>query len=108
MHAVIFIGFMSLLLRKLQLIAIGYRESAAFPEAFAGPFAAFKDAVELAVVAAGPLRALPPLRRPAARLERNREAILVLSLILAIMATDFAFDGFRFALLSDTFPAIAH
>ena len=37
------------------------------------------------------------LRPP--RLERNREAILVLSLILAIMVTDFAFDGFRFALL---------
>ena len=108
MHAVIFLGFMSLLLRKLQLIAIGYRESAAFPEAFAGPFAAFKDAVELAVVAAV-LYALYRrfVARPA-RLERNREAIVVLSLILAIMATDFAFDGFRFALLSDTFPAIAH
>ena len=33
MHAVIFLGFMSLLLRKLQLIAIGYDESAAFPGA---------------------------------------------------------------------------
>ena len=108
MHAVIFLGFMSLLLRKLQLIAIGYRESASFPDAFGGPFAAFKDAIEVAVVAAV-LYALYRrfVARPA-RLERNREAVLVLALILAIMVTDFAFDGFRFALLSDRFPAIAH
>ena len=107
MHAVIFLGFMSLLLRKLQLIAIGYRETATFPDAL-GPFAAVKDAVELAVVAAV-LYALYRrfVARPA-RLERNREAVLVLSLILAIMVTDFAFDGFRFALLSDRVPAIAH
>ena len=32
----------------------------------------------------------------------------MLSLILAIMVTDFAFDGFRFALLAERFPAIAH
>jgi Fe-S oxidoreductase len=108
MHAVLFLGFMSLLLRKLQLIAIGYREGASFPEAFGGPFAAFKDAVELAVTGAV-LYALYRrfVTRPA-RLERNREAILVLSLILAIMVTDFAFDGFRFALLAARFPAIAN
>jgi Fe-S oxidoreductase len=108
MHAVIFLGFMSLLLRKLQLIAIGYRESASFPEAFGGPFAAFKDAIEVAVVVAV-LYALYRrfvIRPP--RLERNREAVFVLCLILAIMVTDFAFDGFRFALLSDRFPAIAY
>jgi len=34
------------------------------------------------------------------RLEPNREAILILSLIAAIMVTDFAFDGFRFAKLA--------
>ena len=108
MHAVIFLGFMSLLLRKLQLIAIGYSEAASFPDAFGGPFAAFKDGVEVAVVAAvlyafyRRFIARPP------RLERNGEAVLVLSLILAIMVTDFLFDGFRFALLSDRVPAIAH
>ena len=112
MHAVIFLGFMSLLLRKLQLIAIGYRETATFPDvigAFAvGPFAALKDTIELAVVVAvlyafyRRFVARPP------RLEPNREAVLVLSLIMAIMLTDFAFDGFRFALLSDKVPGIAH
>ncbi len=108
MHAVIFIGFMSLLLRKLQLIAIGYRESASFPDAFGGPFAAFKDAIEVAVLLAV-LYALYRrfIARPP-RLERNREAVLVLSLILAIMLTDIAFDGFRFLLLSASVPSIAH
>src|SRR5436190_771206 len=52
MHAVIFVGFMSLLVRKLQLIAIGYDESAAFPGLAGALFAGFKDAVELAVLAA--------------------------------------------------------
>ncbi|MEO7117144.1 MAG: heterodisulfide reductase-related iron-sulfur binding cluster [Caldimonas sp.] len=108
MHAVIFVGFMSLLLRKLQLIAIGYRESASFPEAFGGPFAAFKDAIELAVVAAVLYALYRRLVSHPPRLERNREAVLVLALILAIMVTDFAFDGFRFALLSGRVPAIAN
>ena len=108
MHAVIFLGFMSLLLRKLQLIAIGYRESASFPDAFSGPFAAFKDGVEVAVIAAVLYAFYRRFVVRPPRLERNREAVLVLSLILAIMVTDFAFDGFRLALLSDRVPAVAH
>jgi Fe-S oxidoreductase len=107
MHAVIFLGFMSLLLRKLQLIAIGYRETATFPE-FLGPFAALKDAIEIAVIVAVLYAFYRRLVLRPARLEPNREAILVLSLILTIMVTDFAFDGFRFALLSEHVPAIAH
>jgi Fe-S oxidoreductase len=108
MHAVIFLGFMSLLLRKLQLIAIGYDAGFAFPDVFGGPFAAFKDGVELAVTLAV-LYALWRrfVLRPA-RLEPNREAVLVLGLILAIMLTDFAFDGFRFAVLGAGVPGIAH
>ena len=108
MHAVLFAGFLSLLLRKLQLLAIGYDELAAFPAWFAGPFAAFKEVIEIAVVAAV-LYALHRrfVARPP-RLEPNREAVLVLGLILAIMVTDFAFDGFRFALLADRVPEIAN
>ena len=108
MHAVIFLGFMSLLLRKLHLIAIGYRESASFPDAFGGPFAAFKDAIEVAVVVAVLYAFYRRFVSHPARLEKNREAVLVLSLILAIMVTDFAFDGFRFARLSAQVPGIAH
>jgi len=108
MHAVIFLGFLSLLLRKLHLIAIGYHEEASLPAAVAGPFAAFKDAVELAVIAAVVYAFYRRFVLRPPRLERNREAILVLSLILAIMVTDFAFDGFRFVLLAERLPAIAH
>ena len=43
-----------------------------------------------------------------ARLEANREALLILSLITAIMITDFLFDGFRFALFAGTDAGIAH
>jgi Fe-S oxidoreductase len=109
MHTVIFLGFLSLLLRKLQLIAIGYDETFAVTTGVVGGlFAAFKDIVEVAVLLAvsyGLYRRL--LLRPR-RLEPNREGLLVLSLIAAIMVTDFAFDGFRFALLSGSDAAIAH
>lgn len=108
MHAVIFLGFLALLLRKLQLLAIGYDETVVFPDAFGGPFAALKDGVELAVTFAvlyGFWRRL--VLRPA-RLEANREGLLVLGLILSIMLTDFAFDAFRFATLAKGVPGIAH
>jgi len=108
MHTVIFLGFLSLLLRKLQLIAIGYDERFVFPDAFGGPFAAFKDGVEVAVTLAvlyGLWRRF--VLRPA-RLEPNREAVLVLGLILSIMLTDFVFDGLRFAQLGASVPGLAH
>ncbi len=108
MHAVIFLGFMSLLLRKVQLIAIAYQESFTYPDAFGGPFAAFKDGIETAVTLAVLYAFYRRFVVRPARLEPNREATLVLSLILAIMVTDFAFDGFRFVLLSGSVPGVAH
>ncbi len=108
MHSVIFLGFLSLLLRKLQLLAIGYDEGAVFADVFGGPFAAFKDGVELAVTLAVLYALWRRLGLRPARLEPNREALLVLGLILLIMLTDFAFDGFRFAKLGAAVPGIAH
>ncbi len=108
MHAVIFLGFVALILRKLQLIAIGYDESVAFPGLAGGLFAAFKDCVELAVLAACCYALYRRFVLKPLRLEKNREALLVLTLIIAIMLTDFAFDGFRFALRSATDAGIAH
>ncbi|MEO8304733.1 MAG: (Fe-S)-binding protein [Betaproteobacteria bacterium] len=108
MHATIFLGFLSLLLRKLQLIAIGYDESVTLPGIAGGLFAGFKDAVELAVlIACGYALYRRRVTKPR-RLERNREAILILSLIVAIMITDFAFDACRFASRSESDPAIAY
>jgi Fe-S oxidoreductase len=108
MHAVLFLGFMALLLRKVQLIAIGYHEPFVYPGPAGGLFALLKDGVELAVLAAvgfGFYRRF--VQRPP-RLEPNREAIVVLALITAIMLTDLAFDGFRFALLAPVDAGIAH
>ena len=108
MHAAIFLGFLALLARKLQLFAIGYDEAAAFPGAAGAAFAAFKDGVEAVVLVACGYALYRRLVARPRRLEPNREALLILALIVAIMATDFAFDAFRFALLAATVPAIAH
>ena len=108
MHAVIFVGFVSLLLRKLQLFAIGYDERATLPGALDGGFAAFKDGIELAVLAACGYALYRRLALKPARLERNREALLILALITTIMLTDLAFDGFRFALHATSDAGIAH
>jgi Fe-S oxidoreductase len=108
MHAAIFLGFLSLLVRKLQLLVIGYVPNFTYPGLLGGLYASLKDLVEVAVTVAvlyGLWRRC--VKRPR-RFEPNREALLVLSLILAIMVTDFAFDGFRFALLSATDDSIAH
>ena len=108
MHAVIFLGFMALLARKIQLIVIGYYEPFTFPGIAGGLFAAGKDVVELAVLAAVAYAFWRRYVQKPARLEANREALLILSLITAIMITDFLFDGFRFALFASSDPGIAH
>ena len=108
MHAVIFLGFMALLARKLQLIVIGYYEPFAFSGLAGGLFAFGKDVVELAVLAAVGYAFWRRYVQKPRRLEANREALLILSLITAIMITDFLFDGFRFALYASTDPGIAH
>ena len=108
MHAVIFLGFMALLARKLQLIVIGYYEPFTYPGIGGGLFSALKDAVELAVLAALAYAFWRRYVQKPARLEANREALLILSLITAIMITDFLFDGFRFVLFAGTDAGIAH
>jgi Fe-S oxidoreductase len=106
MHAVIFLGFTTLLARKLQLLLIGYRENFVYPGAAGEAFAAFKDSIELAVLAAVAYALWRRLAQKPIRLERNREALVILSLIAAIMITDFSFDGFRFAILAQD-PGVA-
>lgn len=108
MHAVIFLGFMTLLARKVALLAIGYREDFVYPGLAGGIFAAVKDCVEVAVLIAVGYAFWRRLVQRPARLERNAEALVILSLIAAIMITDFLFDGFRFALHADADPRIAH
>jgi len=108
MHTAIFLGFIALLVRKLQLITIGYLPNFTFDGLPGGLYAAFKDLVEVVVTLAVLYAFWRRFVRRPQRLEPNREAVLVLSLILAIMLTDFAFDGFRFALLAPSDAGIAH
>ena len=108
MHAALFLGFLALLARKAQLIAIGYDASFVYPGLAGGLFATFKDAVEVVVLLAVGYGFWRRLVEKPRRLEPNREAVLILSLIAAIMVTDFAFDGFRFAKLAAVDAGIAH
>jgi Fe-S oxidoreductase len=108
MHAVIFLGFMTLLVRKVQLLVIGYAPSFVYPGLAGGLYAAWKDAVELAVTVAVLYAFWRRFVLKPRRLEPNREALVVLSLILTIMVTDFLYDGFKFALFAATDPGIAH
>ena len=52
MHAAIFLGFLALLARKIQLIVIGYHEPFVYPGVVGGWFAAGKDVVEIMVLVA--------------------------------------------------------
>jgi Fe-S oxidoreductase len=108
MHTVIFLGFVSLLIRKVQLLVIGYDEQYAFSGLPGGLFATWKDIVEIGVLLAVGYAFYRRLLLKPARLEPNKEGLVVLTLIAIIMVTDIAFDGFRFAQLSATVPQIAH
>ena len=104
MHAVIFLGFMSLLLRKLQLIAIGYRRIGVVSRRLRRPVRGVQGRDRAGRRRRGAVRALPPLRRRGRRgSSATAKRCSCSSLILAIMVTDFAFDGFRFALLAERF-----
>ncbi len=108
MHAAIFVGFITLLVRKLHLIVIGYSETVTIPGGFGAGYTAWKDFVELAVLAAVGYGFWRRFVSKPRRLEPNREALLVLTLITLIMLTDFGFDAFRFAKLAPAHAAIAH
>lgn len=107
MHAAIFLGFCSLLVRKLHLIAIGYAPLVVIPGLAGGIYASFKEFVEVAVAVAVAYAFWRRFALKPKRLEPNREAILILSLIAVIVASDFLFDGFRFAVFADN-AGIAH
>ena len=51
MHAAIFVGFLVLLVRKIQLVVIGWHEPFVYPGLAGGAFAALKDGVEVAAAA---------------------------------------------------------
>ena len=107
MHAAIFLGFCALLVRKLHLIVIGYDPLAIIPGAAGAAYALFKDFVEVAVLLAVAYAFWRRFVLKPRRLEPNREAILILSMILVIIVSDFLFDGLRFVMYASD-PGIAH
>jgi len=98
MHAVIFYGFVTLLIRKIQLIIIAYSEDFVYPGTLGGVYASFKDVIEALVVLAVLFAFFRRLVLKPRRLEPNMEALVILGLIMGIMVTDFMYDGFKFAL----------
>ncbi len=108
MHTMIFWGFMILLFRKLQLFTIAYNELFVYPGTLGGIYASLKDLAELGVMIAVGYAFYRRVVLKPKRFEPNKEAILVLSLIMTIMVTDFFYDAFKFAIYSDSVEAIAH
>ena len=77
MHAVIFLGFMTLLVRKVQLLAIGYDETFVYPGSLAAAVRRrSRMSIEIAVLVAVGYALWRRLVQKPARLERNREALL--------------------------------
>ncbi|MDJ0835060.1 MAG: (Fe-S)-binding protein [Acidobacteriota bacterium] len=103
MHTIIFYGFTILLIRKIQLFIIAFNETFAYPTLAGEIYASIKDLTELAVIAAVCYAFYRRFVIKPNRFEPNREAILVLSLIMTIMVTDFLYDGFKFALLENNY-----
>ena len=107
MHTIIFWGFSILLVRKIQLFIIAYDEFFVYPGLVGGLYATLKDLTELAVICAVGYAFYRRLVLKPKRLESNREAMFILSLIMTIMVTDFLYDAFKFANYSHL-PGIAH
>ncbi|CAM2005217.1 (Fe-S)-binding protein [Acanthopleuribacter pedis] len=108
MHFVIFYGFTTLLFRKIQLIIIAYDEFFVYPGLIGGLYATFKDFIEFAVILAVLYSFYRRFVLKPKRLEPNKEAIVILCMIMTIMVTDFLYDGFKFALYVDTNEGLAH
>jgi len=108
MHVIIFWGFSALLIRKIQLFIIGYVPDFTYPGLLGGVYATFKDGVEVAVIVAVCYSFYRRFILKPARFEPNKEAIFILSLIMTIMVTDFLYDGFKFALLSEGHEGLTH
>ena len=106
MHAVIFLGFVSLLAAQAAADRDRLRRvgdlSRALP-AVRSPRSRTASRSPCSRPAA--TRSIGAWCRSRARLERNREALLILSLIIAIMVTDFASTLFASPVRADAIPA---
>ena len=97
MHALIFWGFLILLLRAAQFFIIGFFPGAALPPVFEGGFygaySVAKDAVVLLVALAVGYALYRRLALRPDRLTLSGEGLLILALILAILLSDVLFEA---------------
>jgi len=100
MHALIFWGFLVLLLRSMVLIYMGFDPQFDFVEAtgaFGHWYTFSKDVMEVIVLLMVSYGAFRRLFAPLERITASAEGVLILAMIGTLMITDFLFDGARFA-----------
>lgn len=108
MHALIFWGFLVLLIRSLTLMAAGYSEFAHIPTIVGDLYTLSKDLFE-GIVTMMVLYAMYRrfFDRPE-RITRSNDALLILGMILTLMLTDFLYDAAKFNLYGSTMPEVAN
>ena len=102
MHAIIFWGFMIILVRKIQLFAIAFDEFFTYPALIDMLYSPIKDIVSFAVMCSVLYALYRRIVVKPGRLkdsENHLEPKLILLLIFSIMLTDFLYDGFKFAIV---------
>ena len=97
MHALIFWGFLILLVRSTYLIIYAFAPGFHIPLVH-DVYTLLKDVTELVVLAMVLYAAFRRVVTKPARLTQSHEALLVLGMIGGLMVTDFLFDGCLFAL----------
>lgn len=98
MHALIFWGFLVLLIRSLTLMAAGYWEFAHIPGLIGHLYTLSKDVFEGIVTCMVLYAVYRRLFDKPERITRSNDALLILSMIFTLMITDFLYDGAKFNL----------
>lgn len=107
MHALIFWGFLVLLVRSLVLIVMAFSPEFMLPGVVGQAYTFSKDVVEAIVLAMVLYAAYRRLFNKPKRITASTEGLLILALIGGLMVTDFLFDGARFAAFP-SHPEAAH
>lgn len=101
MHALIFWGFMVLLLRSTIMLGIGFYEGFGIPGPVGYAYTAIKDVFEVVVLWMVAYAFYRRIVIKPARLTLSFEGYLILGLIAYLMISDFAFDTSRYLLFKN-------
>ena len=106
MHALIFWGFLVLLIRSISLIIVGFYEPFHIPGFIGDLYTFSKDIVEAVVTVMIFVALYRRFVIKPVRITRSGDAVFILCLILTLMITDFLYDGSKFVLQA-TDPDVA-